>query len=108
MVYAQQTQREQELIKAVQSAILPWAIGEKLNIQSWDTQEQIDKCCHCRLADCTNCMEVERNTGGRGKKRDTTRFADLYLQGLTRDQICTILNITTRTFYRLVKQFKGE
>ena len=99
---------QDNLIKAVSHAVLPWAIGEKLNVQSWDTQEQIDKCCNCCFAECTNCVAMEKSKGGKGNKRDITKFAELYAKGVPKNQICAMLEISVRSYYNMVKQYKGE
>lgn len=108
MSYAQQmTQREQALIKAVQNAMLPWAIGEKLNIQTWDTQSQIDRCCNCPFVECFDCISQQK-AGGRGQKRDLSEFKKLLALGLSRKQICEQLNISKTTYFRMVKDFREE
>ena len=101
------TTYQEELVKAVANAVLPWNIGEKINVPTWDTQEQIEKCCNCCFADCTDCLSMKK-TVGRGNKRDTTMFDQMFSKGESRVQICNTLGISKATYFRMVKQYKGE
>ena len=103
--------REEELlIRAAMAARLPWLSpdAEPELVYKTDSQELIDKCCHCMHSECVDCIAGRTHEHvGQPTKTDRNTFADLLLKGFGREQICSVLGIGDRTYYRYKKLMKG-
>lgn len=106
---------EDQAIKLIGHAYLPWSTGSKSTvviIQTWDSPKQIAECCRCCKARCNNCVEKKSTEngkrGGRGHYRDLSDFASLMVAGVPRKDICKMLNISERTYSRMKRDMQAR
>ena len=101
---------EELLIKSARHARVPWLSPDaEFSVKySYDSQEQIDRCCNCSKETCVNCIAGgKQDIHGSYKKADPAVFTQLVTEGLSVKQICSALGIGRTTFYTYKNNMKG-
>lgn len=83
----------------------PYALPETKESYFSEPQDKINKCLSCTHSECFNCLSGRKQPKqGRPKKATSDLFAFLVAIQLPISEICEVLSISRRTYFRKEQQ----